>query len=100
MGSNHLYTIRVKKSTRFDLPYHDMLTLREGEEIIQDLKKEPPCLFIIQEASLSKSGLQTPFSAKGMRKVESFLKDFIPKNYIYLDSAETYGKNHLIFKKI
>jgi len=95
-----LYTILdAENPTRFDLPYHDMLTPKEADEIIKILNSNPPCLIIVQEASLSKSGMRTPFPAKGMRKIEKYFVDLIPSNYIFIKAVPTYGKNHLIFKK-
>ncbi len=91
--------IGAKNPTRFDLPYHDWLTEKEGLEAISDLKKNPPCLLIIENSSLSEKGRYTPFPAKGMRKLEKFFKNEFLENYILVNTVNTYGKTHMIFHK-
>lgn len=86
--------------TRYDLPYHDWLTEKEANEIIQILNLKPPCLLIIDESSLTKSGRKSPFKAYPMRKIESFLKSGFLNNYEKVETLETYTENKLVYRKI
>ena len=86
--------------TRCDLPYHDWLTEKEANEIIQILNLKPPCLLIIDESSLTKSGRKSPFKAYPMRKIESFLKSGFLNNYEKVETLETYTENKLVYRKI
>ena len=86
--------------TRYDLPYHDWLTEKEANEIIQTLNSKPPCLLIINESALTKSGRKSPFKAYPMRKIEGFLKSGFLNNYKRVETLETYDENKFVYLKI
>ena len=92
--------IDSKNATRFDLPYHDWLTEKEADEIIKTLKRNPPCLLIIDKESLMITGKPSPFPAKPMRKIEKFISNGFLDQYENLETLQTYSDKKIIFRKI
>jgi hypothetical protein len=76
-----LYSITgLKNSTRFFLPYADTITKANGIAITNELKINPPDIFIVEPYRVY---IKNPFPAKGMKII-----------YSYVESAkfrETYG---------
>lgn len=54
-------------------------------------------LLIVEKVTFNENGIWSPFPAKGMRKVEEFIKKEFVRKYKFETSIQTYKKNHYIF---
>jgi hypothetical protein len=67
-----LYSITgLKNSTRFFLPYADTITEANGIAITNELKSNPPDIFIVEPYRVH---IENPFPAKGMKIIYSYVE--------------------------
>ena len=91
-----LYTITgLDNPTRYFLPYADTITELDGSLIVNELKRNPPDMFIVEPYSIHK---ENPFPAKGMKLIYSYVSsaDF-QGAYVLHKMIKTDYKEWLIF---
>ena len=90
--------IGTKNSTKYDMPNHDWITLKESKKVISSLKKNPPCYLILEKSAVYNKG-RFVFPAKGLKEIAKFLKDEFLVDYEYISDVNTFTTNWIIFYK-
>ena len=91
--------LETDNPTKYDMPNHDWITLREGQQIINKLRNNPPCFLILDEESTFNEKRKYFFPAKGMKAISKFLREELLKEYKFIQNFETKNKNFYIFYK-
>ena len=83
-----LYEITgLKNSTRFDVPYSDVLSLKGAEQILLSLQETPPDLIIMEVEEMHKI---SPWRALGMKLLYKKLSlEIIPSGYVFIEKIHT-----------
>lgn len=91
-----LYTVlEMPNTTRFDLPYFDTITLKEGREVADSLGHTPPDMLVL-EGNLR--DMQFIFPALGMKHIYSYLDDdLLPNRYDRMEDVTAFGKNWEVY---
>ncbi len=90
--------IGTRNATKFDMPNHDWITLKESKQIISSIKKKPPCYLILEESALYNKR-RLFFPAKGLKQISKFLRDEFLVDYEYISQVSTFKRNWMIFYK-
>lgn len=86
----------VKNPTRFDLPNSDWLLFDESVELIGVIQNEHPCMLLVNEITFTEENT-SPFPAKGMMNVKSFLRNDFLNFYNLVETVEIHGQNYQIY---
>jgi len=93
-----LYTLmEMENPTIHDLAYHDWITKRQGENVIQSINKKLPCLIVITGSFVGNS--ESPFPAKGMKLINKEINTIIGKNYKEVLTKDVFVGQYIIFVK-
>jgi hypothetical protein len=93
-----LYTVLgLSNATKYDLPYHDTMTMIQAKDAISEIFIHPPDLLLLEPAYRKYDG---PFQAKGMKYVYSTLDSLvIPRGYHFEKIVTTDFKSWEVYTK-